>query len=322
MGMDIETKMSTAFADTCVLIPCLNEGKTIGGVIREFRNELPGCQVLIIDNGSADNTVEESKINNALVVHELRRGKGYAVITGFDLICEEIILMVDGDGTYSARDARIMVEEVRNGFDMVVAIRKSMSDKSFRRLHKSGNYWFSKLQSKTLHVSVEDAFSGYRSFSKNFINSFVSRASGFEIEAALNVHAGMIGARVKNFTSGYLPRHEESNSKLRTYRDGGRILLSIFSYLIKWKPAAVFGAFGTFLLLFAAGLFSIPLIEYLDTGYILHIPTLVVATSVGIISILFLFYAFIAQKIIDFQIENMRRDYRYLRSKITKFNIS
>ena len=70
-------------------------------------------------------------------------------------------------------------------------------------------------------------------------------------------------------------------------------------------------------MILAAGLFLVPLIEYLNTGYILHIPTLVVATSVGIISILFYFYAFIAQKIIDFQIENMRRDYKSLRSKIS-----
>lgn len=315
--MDSEAKISESFVDTCVLIPCLNEAKTIGGVIKGFHSELPGCKILIVNNNSTDNTVEESKLNGAIVVNESRKGKGYAVITGFDLINEDIILMVDGDGTYNPRDSREMVQAIRSGSDMVVATRRSVSEESFRRLHKSGNYWFSKLQSKTLHVEVEDTFSGYRAFSKNFINSFISGASGFEIEAALNVHAGMIGARVKNIPSDYLPRHEESFSKLRTYSDGRRILMSIFSYLIKWKPARVFGTFGTFLMILAAGLFLVPLIEYLNTGYILHIPTLVVATSVGIISILFYFYAFIAQKIIDFQIENMRRDYKYLRSKIS-----
>lgn len=303
------------YQDVAVIIPCLNEELGIKSVIQDIRSFLPGAQVIVIDNGSIDST---RKIAGALadrVLDENRKGKGFAAIRGFDKCKSDVILMVDGDGTYSIADAPKIVELIRAGVDMVVTKRIHIDSAAYRKEHLVGNKFFSRLQQMTIGTEVVDVFSGFRGFSREFIASFVTETKGFELEANLNSHSAVIGATVENLESLYAPRALGSSSNLSTYRDGIRILVSSLKQFLIWKPGVSFGSLGLVSSLTSFGLALIPITEFLTTGKILHIPTLVVASSLGVISILIIFYALLVTRIIAVQRENLRRDFRYLRMR-------
>jgi len=306
-------KNTKGFQDTCVLIPCHNEEATIAEVIKQFRKTLPKSKIIVINNNSTDNTGEVAKKSGALVIDEIKVGKGFAVRQGFKNAKRQIIVMVDGDLTYDPATAIRMVDLVRSGADMVVAFRENFEKSTYRKGHVFGNYLFSKFQLKALKVTVTDTLSGYRAFSNLYIESFVMQPSGFEIEAALNIQASMVGATVENINSKYYSRPHNSNSKLNTFRDGARILYTILRYLVKLRPAFVFSILGIIIFMLSFFLSLIPATEFLATGKILHIPTLITSFSMSIISALAFFYGLIAQKIVDFQTESMQRDFKYLK---------
>jgi glycosyltransferase involved in cell wall biosynthesis len=301
------------YEDVTVVIPCLNEELAIGEVISQIRHFLPGAQILVIDNNSSDGTPEIANRLADLVLVEKRKGQGFAAILGFDHARSDVVLMVDGDGTYSISDAPEMVEFIRSGIDMVVSKRLHSDASAYRRGHVLGNRFFSSFQRVVIGTGVEDVFSGYRAFSRSFLASFVIETHGFELEANLNVHSVLIGAKVKNLESVYAARVEGSTSNLNTFRDGLRILMSNLRQFMIWKPGVAFGSLGLLSTVTSLGLFMIPFNEYLNTGKILHIPTLVVASSLGVISLLILFYALLVTRIIEVQKQNLKRDFRYLR---------
>jgi glycosyltransferase involved in cell wall biosynthesis len=303
------------YQDVAVIIPCLNEELGIKSVIQDIRSFLPGAQVIVIDNGSIDSTRQIAGALADLVLDENRKGKGFAAIRGFDKCKCDVILMVDGDGTYSIADAPKIVELIRAGVDMVVTKRIHIDSTAYRKGHLVGNKFFSRLQQMTIGTEVVDVFSGFRGFSREFIASFVTETKGFELEANLNSHSAVIGATVENLESLYAPRALGSSSNLSTYRDGIRILVSSLKQFLIWKPGVSFGSLGLVSSLTSFGLALIPITEFLTTGKILHIPTLVVASSLGVISILIIFYALLVTRIIAVQRENLRRDFRYLRMR-------
>jgi glycosyltransferase involved in cell wall biosynthesis len=143
-------KNTKGFQDTCVLIPCHNEEATIAEVIKQFRKTLPKSKIIVINNNSTDNTREIAKKSGALVIDEIKVGKGFAVRQGFKNAKRKIIVMVDGDLTYDPATAIRMVELVRSGADMVVAFRESFEKSTYRKGHVVGNYLFSKFQLKLL----------------------------------------------------------------------------------------------------------------------------------------------------------------------------
>ena len=85
-----------------VLIPCLDEEHGIASVVAEFRRELPQARIVVVDNGSTDATARLAAQAGAEVWHEPRRGKGRAITTAFARLEEDVVVMVDGDGSYPA----------------------------------------------------------------------------------------------------------------------------------------------------------------------------------------------------------------------------
>lgn len=307
------------YQDTTVVIPCFNEERTISEVVKQFQHQLPGVKILVVDNGSTDGTFSIAKLAGVRVEQEGQRGKGFAVRLGFKECNTPIILIVDGDLTYDPMIANEMVETIRRGCDMVVANRQVTKLNIFRRGHKFGNRFFTYVQSLIFDSEISDSLSGYRAFSNLFVESFVMQPRGFEIEAALNIHANLLDAQVKNLNTNYFARPLGSYSKLNTFKDGFKIFTTIFKYLTKYRPYFIFGFIGFVLMIGASVLFSIPAFEFLSTGKILHIPTLITAMSVAIIAVLALFYGLISQKIIDFQMESMRMNYKLFKSTKTLF---
>lgn len=293
-----------------ILIPCLNEGKTIADVITNFKKQLPQATILVIDNGSQDNTKEEAQRVGASVVNQAKRGKGHAIETGFQLTRSQYVIMCDGDSTYDPHDSVVILQELINGYDMVVANRISTTTNSYRKGHRLGNRLLSTVQQKILGVKVIDTLSGYRGFTKTFVENFVARSSGFDIEANLNIFSAIIGARVKNFDSKYGARHEESKSKLNTIPDGIRILFTITRLMFTWRPLLMYGFIGGLMLIITFPFLLIPINEFITTGRVLHIPTLIVSSLALFFAMTLFFLGLLANQIVNFRIEIARRDFK------------
>ncbi len=101
------------------LIPCYNESATVAKVVRDYREVLPEATVYVYDNNSTDGTDELARAAGAVVRYERRQGKGNVIRTMFRDIEAQCYLMIDGDDTYPAEDARAMVDKVLvDGYDM------------------------------------------------------------------------------------------------------------------------------------------------------------------------------------------------------------
>lgn len=268
-----------------VALPCYNEAATIAGVIADFRKALPTADIYVFDNNSTDGTAQIAGDAGAIVRFETRQGKGHVVRRIFADIEADIYVMADGDGTYDAAASPVLVElMIKNKVDMVVGTRSGVRKDAGRGGHAFGNSAFNRLYQFVFGRDFTDIFSGYRVFSRRFAKSFPATSGGFEIETEMSVHASQIGMAVLERPTVYGVRPEESPSKLRTFRDGFRIL-GMFALLAKeTRPAAFFGAIGLGLIMLASVLITPLLFTYVETGLVPRYPTLILATGLGVVA--------------------------------------
>lgn len=219
-----------------VLIPCHNEVAAIGDVVRAFRRDLPDSEIYVFDNNSTDGTAEVARCATARVHQVALQGKGNVVRRMFADVDADIYILVDGDGTYDASYAPVLVETlVGDGLDMVVGTRVAEESLAYRFGHRAGNDLLTRAVAMLFGSTFTDMLSGYRVFSRRYVKSFPADATGFEIEAELTIHALRLRLPVAEVATPYAARQEGSTSKLRTYRDGARILLMILRLFKDWK---------------------------------------------------------------------------------------
>ena len=208
-----------------VLIPCLNEERSIATVVSDFASALPGAPIYVYDNNSTDRSVELASKAGAITAFETCQGKGHVVRRMFLDVDADIYVLVDGDNTYDAGAAVRMIEALTaEDLDMVVARRIVEGQDVWRRGHRIGNHFFTHAISLFFGRKLKDVLSGYRVFSRRFVQSFAGIAEGFEIEAELTVHALTRGMRMRELDAPYRGRGAGSESKLETWTDGFRIL--------------------------------------------------------------------------------------------------
>jgi glycosyltransferase involved in cell wall biosynthesis len=273
------------------LIPCLNEEASITETISSLRKTLPDICIVVIDNGSTDSTIDKALNAGAIVRREPRKGKGFAVQTGFNSIPDdaEAIFMVDGDATYGLENLKTALEMIEKlGFDMVVGNRKtdsrSTAVKSYRRGHRLGNWALTKIYQKLFGIKLEDTLSGWRLMSVPFIKSFPGSVSSFEIEAELNVHAYNLSSSVGEVECSYRERVEGSASKLNTFKDGWLILKRNISLYKSERPSVAFNFLALPWLLTSAALISLPVTDYINSGQVARFPSLIAGVGAFIIS--------------------------------------
>jgi glycosyltransferase involved in cell wall biosynthesis len=272
-----------------VLVPCLNEQRAVATVVADVRSALPGAAVYVYDNGSSDDTAEVARRAGAVVRHEPVVGKGNVVRRMFADIDADVYVMIDGDDTYDASAAPAMVRSlIDENLDMVVGARVSDSTMAYRRGHVVGNKAFSRLHAFLFGSGFGDVFSGFRVLSRRLVKSFPTTANGFEIEAELSIHALDIKASCKEVPTRYRARGEHSASKLRTFRDGCRILLRSMLLYRELHPARFFGAF--FVAFAAAGLvLAVPVLsEFARSGQVPRFPTAILAASLELLAVIVL----------------------------------
>lgn len=272
-----------------VLIPCYNESKTIQKVIMNYKNALPEADIYVYDNNSTDHTDELAKNCGAIVRYEYRQGKGNVIRSMFRDIDADCYLIIDGDDTYPAENAKEMVDLVLNHkVDMVIGDRLSSTYflENKRLFHGIGNKIVRFLVNQLFNSNIKDIMTGYRAFSKQFVKFFPVLSKGFEIESEMTIHALDKNYVIKEIAINYRDRPEGSESKLNTYSDGIKVIKTIFLLFRDYKPFTFFSTISLFLSFIAIGLFIPILLEYLNTNLVPRFPTLIVASILFVIAIL------------------------------------
>jgi len=270
-----------------VLIPCYNEAVAIGRVVADFRAALPEAAIYVYDNNSSDGTAEAAEAAGAQVRRETMQGKGHVVRRMFADIEAEAYVLVDGDDTYDAAAAPEMVRLLfEQRLDMVNGARVTDIAAAYRPGHRLGNQALTGLVRVLFGDRIRDMLSGYRVFSRRFVKSFPALAAGFETETEFTVHALELKLPVGEVMTRYKDRPPGSASKLRTFRDGWRILLTITGLLKRERPLLFFGAIAGALLLLALALFLPVLSTYLETGLVPRLPTFLASVGLAVLSAL------------------------------------
>ena len=273
--------------DIAVLVPCYNEEVAIGEVIDGFRAALPDAAIYVYDNNSADRTVDVAKAHGAVVRRETRQGKGNVVRRMFADVEADIYVLVDGDATYDASAASVLVARlVDDGLDMVSASRRQVSDTAYRRGHVMGNRLLTGLVAILFGAGLKDMLSGYRVFSRRFVKSFPALARGFEIETELTVHALALRMPMAEVETPYRERQEGSDSKLNTWRDGVHILLTIFRLVKEERPLPLFLASGLVLVILSLIFGYRVVATFVATGLVPMLPTAILATGMMLLGFL------------------------------------
>lgn len=293
-----------------VLIPCYNESKTVEKVVRDFRRTLPEAAIYVYDNNSTDGTAELAARAGAIVRREQMQGKGNVIRRMFREIDADCYIMTDGDDTYPAEAApqlaRLVLEEQA---DMVVGDRLSSTyfTENKRPFHNMGNGLVRGAINRLFGSDIKDIMTGYRAFSYTFVKTYPVLSKGFEIETDMTIHAINRNMLVRNVVIDYRDRPEGSVSKLNTYADGMRVLMTIARLYKNYKPFAFFGLIALLMTALSAA-FMIPVfIEFFRTGLVPRFPTLI-ACCVTLLAALLMF---IVGLILSTLQEKDKRDFEF-----------
>lgn len=263
-----------------VLIPCYNEAKTIEKVVKDYKKALPEADIYVYDNNSSDNTDRIAKKAGAIVRYEYRQGKGNVIRTMFREIEADCYLMIDGDDTYPAENAREMCDLILAGkADMVIGDRLSSTyfTENKRAFHNFGNVLVRKLINTLFKNNVKDIMTGYRAFSYDFVKGFPVLSKGFEIETEMTIHAVDKNYKLVEVPVQYRDRPEGSVSKLNTYSDGFKVIKTIATLFKEYKPAVFFNLVAILFVIISI-LIGLPAyIGYFQTGLVEKFPSLIVS---------------------------------------------
>ena len=292
-----------------IIIPCYNESQTISKVVADYKQALPDAEIYVYDNNSQDHTDEIAQKAGAIVRYEYRQGKGNVIRSMFRDIEADCYLMIDGDDTYPAKSAREMCDLVLQGkADMVIGDRLSSTyfEENKRPFHNAGNILVRKFINLFWRPKqpIVDVMTGYRAFSPMFIKTFPILSQGFEIETEMTIHALDKNLLIQSIPVQYRDRPAGSESKLNTYTDGIKVLLTIFNLYRDYKPLRFFTIIAILLAVISLILFIPIFISYLTTGTVLKMPTLVVS----VVMMLAAFLSVVCGLILDTNAKNSRKN--------------
>jgi len=293
-----------------VLLPCYNEAASIAKVVAAFKEALPTATIYVYDNNSKDNTAELALAAGAVVRREVNRGKGNVVRRMFSDVEADIYVMADGDETYDPTVAPELIRKlIDENLDMVVGSRVETEAEAYRAGHKFGNWMLTSLVKYLFGYGFDDILSGYRVMSRRFVKSFPIHSHGFEIETEMSVHALQLQLPVAEVPTKYGVRPEESPSKLRTYRDGFRILFTIIGLVGHERPRLLFGTIAVLLTLLSFGLAAPIFYDFYLTGEVKRFPTAFLCLGLILLAVQVLVFGFLLHSVRRGRVEAKRLAY-------------
>lgn len=292
-----------------IIIPCYNEELTIGKVIDDFKRVIPEAKIFVCNNNSKDNTENIAKKHGAEVINEFRQGKGYAFRTLIENVDADYYVLVDGDNTYPAESVFDLLEPLlKNEADTTVGDRLSngtYANENKRHFHNFGNNLVRFLIKAIYGFSYNDCMSGYRAFTKKYLQMLPILSNGFAMETEMCIHTIDKAWRVKEIPIEYRDRPEGSFSKLNTIKDGFKVIMTIMSLFKDYKPLYLFLLISIITFILGIIPFGFVTYEFYKTSFVSKFPTLIVSVGLILASLLSLFSGLI----LDTIAKNSRKNY-------------
>ena len=291
--------------DICILIPTLNEGKTIAGLVKEFKS-LGYSDILVIDGHSTDDTVSKAQKAGARIIIQIGTGKGQAISQAFHLLSSKYVVMIDGDGTYLPEEIGKLLEPVISGqADHVIGNRFSNYQKgAFTGLNLFGNMILNKIFGLAYSIWLNDILSGYRVFNYNAYKQIELNRTGFEVETEITIECVKKDMKIVEVPITYLARVSGAATKLRPVRDGFRIGSTIYLLARTHNPLFYFNLIGGLLTLIGIIIGIYVVNEWIKD--ITHVPLTILATLLIVTGILMFIFAILSDLIVSMNRENMR----------------
>ena len=277
-----------------IILPAHNEELTIRETIEDFHKYCPTGTIVVVNNNSQDQTETIAKatlerLKCGFLLRERRQGKGFAVRSGLKAIKADIYVLADADTTYKAKDLEKLLQPILlDDADMVVGDRFALNHyqkENTRMFHNLGNKLVITLINLLFKAKLHDIMSGYRVFSRNFIQSFPLMSVGFELETEMTLHALDSRMRVQEVPITYVNRPAGSFSKLHTFHDGTKVLSLIVMIFKDYRPFLFFSSLSCVFFLLALYAGSPVILEYVQTKYIAHIPLAILATGLVLLAV-------------------------------------
>ncbi|MFB6137280.1 MAG: S-layer glycoprotein N-glycosyltransferase AglJ [Halobacteriaceae archaeon] len=300
-------------ADVCVLLPTYNEATTIGDVVDGF-HEQGFTDVVVVDGHSTDDTRDIAAAHGAEVFEQSGSGrgagKGQAVREALDRVVDdhEYVVLADGDGTYDPADAPALLEPLREGrAEHVVGNRFSdLRPGAMTRLNRLGNAAINRLFRLAYGERYGDILSGYRAFTTDSARRMQLHADGFgiETEMAAECARGNVPTAVVGIT--YRPRPDGSATSLRPFRDGGRILLTMYLRTKTSNPLVYFGTAGVAALLAGVAIWCFVAYEWF-VRHVSHDVLAVVGAFAILVGVQLLMFGALSDLVVTLHDEQLAR---------------
>ncbi|MBB87544.1 MAG: glycosyl transferase [Xanthomonadales bacterium] len=260
-----------------VVIPAKNESQSIGEVVDALLTLLPEAEILVIDDGSTDETGAIARKSGANVVrHPTSRGNGAAIKSGIRAASRDVIVCMDGDGQHQASDVPLLLDRLAEGYDLVVGARSKGAQANWWR--GLANRFYNKLASWMTGHQIDDLTSGFRAMRRDKIMEFLSllpNGFSYPTTSTMAFYRGGYGVAFEGIN--VARRKNESGSHINIWKDGGRFLLIIFRIAVLYSPLKVF--FPAALTFFASGI-AYYLYTFFTDGRFTNFGALLLTTSV------------------------------------------
>lgn len=289
--------------ETAIVIPTLNEVKSIRTVLDEIAKVLNGSKfaVVVVDGHSTDGTDEVARSKGAQVIYQRNKGYGDALRTGFQYVRKslnaKIIIMMDADLTYDPNDIPKLVKPIlKDEADLVLGNRfVRMNKEAMPFINRIGNKMISWFARTMLKVKVHDTQCGLRGFRSELVDSIDFESDGMPLAIEMLVEAKFLGARISEVPVAY--RERVGCTKLNPLKDGMRILGTMIRLMRDTQPLLFFGGIGVFLGVIGLVLGIEVTLEWLKTGTIGRIPTVMLSVLLMVSSMQFFTLGLVADMI-------------------------
>ena len=260
-----------------VVIPAKNESVAIGGTVQGVLRLFPDAEVIVVNDGSSDETAAVAAQAGAKVLNQpYSKGNGAAIKTGMRAATRDIVVCMDADGQHRPEDIAPLLAKLNDGYDMVVGAR---SHEGQAGLHRSlANGFYNRFASWMVGHRIDDLTSGFRAVRRSKFLEFISLLPNkFSYPTTITMSFFRAGYSVGYVPITVLKRAEGSKSHINLTKDGLRFLLIIFKIGTLFSPLKLF--FPISLMLGGGGV-AYYSYTYLTDGRFTNMGVLLFTTSI------------------------------------------